>query len=279
LILKKPFDISEVCQLAVSLTEKWNLAVQAKLNRDELERMVHERTQELKQKDIELRQKHKLEAIGSLAGGVAHEFNNLLQAIRGYACFAREALPMDGQPYEDLGHVVDASDRAASIASQLLSFSRRTPSKKSLFPASEIVNRTLAMFKPLLPAPIELDVTSVDESLTIFADADLMSQALLNLCINARDAMPTGGRLRVSLQQQSIRDRRKRGVIANEPSLVSGEYAVIAVTDNGCGIADEVKDRINRSERRSGCDRSVRRACEFYSIGTYGCGNAKAQRL
>ncbi len=244
LILKKPFDSSEVCQLAVALTEKWDLARQAKLKRDDLERLVDERTEELKQKDIELRQKHKLEAIGSLAGGVAHEFNNLLQAIRGYACFAREALPVDGQPYEDLGHVVDASDRAAGIASQLLSFSRRRPAEKSLFPAIEIVKRTLAMFKPLLPAPIELEVSSGDESLTVFADADLISQALLNLCINARDAMPTGGRLQVSLQRQSIRDRRERAVLTNEPLLEPGEYAVISVTDNGCGIADAVKERI-----------------------------------
>jgi len=244
LILKKPFDSSEVCQLAVSLTEKWNLAIQAKLKRDELERLIDERTNELKEKDIELRQKHKLEAIGSLAGGVAHEFNNLLQAIRGYACFAREALPVDGQPYEDLGHVVDASDRAAGIASQLLSFSRRTPAKKFRLPANEVVNRTLAMFKPLLPASIELEVTSGGESLLVFADADLMSQALLNLCINARDAMPTGGRLRVSLQLRSIHDRRERAVLANDPLLNPGEYAVISVTDNGCGIADEVKNRI-----------------------------------
>ena len=244
LILKKPFDNSEVCQLAVSLTEKWNLAIQAKLKRDELERLVNERTNELKKKDIELRQKHKLEAIGSLAGGVAHEFNNLLQAIRGYTCFAREALPVDGQPYEDLGHVVDASDRAAGIASQLLSFSRRTPAEKSQLPASEIVKRTLKMFKPLLPASIELEITTGDESLTVFADADLISQAMLNLCINARDAMPTGGRLRVSLQQQSIRDRRERAVLANEPFLDPGGYAVISVSDNGFGISDEVKDRI-----------------------------------
>lgn len=244
LILKKPFDIAEVCQLAVALTEKWNLAIQAKLKRDELASLVDERTKELKEKDIELRQKHKLEAIGSLAGGVAHEFNNLLQAIRGYACFAREALPIDSQPYEDLGHVVDASDRAAGIASQLLSFSRRTPAKKSLLPANEVVNRTLTMFKPLLPAFVELEVTTGDELLMVFADADLMSQALLNLCINARDAMPTGGRLLVSLQRHSIHESYERAVLADEPSLDPGEYAVVSVTDNGCGLAEEVKDRI-----------------------------------
>jgi len=244
LILKKPFDSSEVCQLAVSLTEKWNLAIHAKLKRDDLARLVDEQTAELKQKDIELRQKHKLEAIGSLAGGVAHEFNNLLQAIRGYACFARDALPVDGQPYEDLGHVVDASDRASGIVSQLLSFSRRTPAQKEMRPANDIVTTTLAMFKPLRPGSIEIEVTLGDESITVFADTDLISQALLNLCINARDAMPTGGRLQVSLQQQSVRDRRDREISVYEPLLVPGEYAVISVSDNGCGIADDVKDRI-----------------------------------
>lgn len=133
LILKKPFDNAEVCQLALALTEKWNLARRAKLKREDLERLVAERTRDLEEKDIVLRQKYKLEAVGALAGGVAHEFNNLLQAIRGYTCFAREEVPAEGRAYEDLGYVIDATDRAAGIASQLLSFSRRKACKSLLF--------------------------------------------------------------------------------------------------------------------------------------------------
>ena len=244
LILKKPFDNAEVCQLALALTQKWNLAKQAKLKRDELVKLVDARTDELRQKDIALRHKHKLEAVGSLAGGIAHEFNNLLQAIRGYTSFAREEVPVDGQAYEDLGHVIDATDRASGIASQLLSFSRRRPTEKSLLPAAKICKLTLAMIKPLMPSNVELQVDLNQESMLVCADANLLSQALLNLCINARDAMPMGGRVSIILQERVIPDSKGRVVSVTEPLLAAGRYAVFSVSDTGCGMSSEVQERI-----------------------------------
>ncbi|EMI52132.1 response regulator [Rhodopirellula sallentina] len=130
LILKKPFDNAEVMQLAVALIEKRRLINAASVKQVELEAMVQERTQQLEQRDQALRQKQKLESIGSLAGGVAHEFNNLLQAIGGYTSFAMEEIDPEGQAYNDLTHVVEATSRASEITGQLLSFSRKQTPKR-----------------------------------------------------------------------------------------------------------------------------------------------------
>ncbi len=244
LILKKPFDNAEVCQLALALTEKWNLARRAKLKREDLERLVAERTRDLEEKDIVLRQKYKLEAVGALAGGVAHEFNNLLQAIRGYTCFAREEVPAEGRAYEDLGYVIDATDRAAGIASQLLSFSRRKAAQKSLVSVNKIGKLALDWIKPLLPANIKVTVEFCNQPMQLFGDVDLLSQALLNIFINARDSMPRGGELKIRLQEQTVSDRSDDEVSAEHPLLVPGQYAVFSVSDTGCGISSEVQERI-----------------------------------
>jgi signal transduction histidine kinase len=241
LILKKPFDNAEVCQFVLALTEKWNLARRAKLKQSELASLVDLRTKALKEKDIELRQKHKLEAVGSLAGGVAHEFNNLLQTIRGYTCFVRDALPINSQPYEDLGHVIDAADRAAGIARQLLRFSRRKPPQKAHLDLIEIATETLGMIKPLLPTHIELHVDFCEPAIHVFADADLLSQSVLNLGINACDAMGTRGQLSIKVEKLTLQQNADTAV---QPMLDPGEYATVSVTDTGMGIDEETMDRI-----------------------------------
>ncbi|MDP6717098.1 MAG: response regulator, partial [Pirellulaceae bacterium] len=178
LILKKPFDNVEVCQLALALTEKWHLAQQARLKKRDLERMVDERTEQLREREEALRRKHKLEAIGSLASGIAHEFNNVLQVIRGYTRFAMDELSVDAQPHRDLQYAVEAVDRAAEITRQLLNFSRQQPAKKSHQEVNEIVTMTLRMVRPVFGEQIEVDVDLSDEAGIVYADVDIMSQAL-----------------------------------------------------------------------------------------------------
>lgn len=244
LILKKPFDNAEVWQLALALTEKWQLTQQARLRQDELMRLVDERTAQLREAEASLRQQQKLEAIGSLAGGIAHEFNNLLQVIRGNARFAMDELPADEQPYQDLTNVVDAVDRAAAITSQLLSFSRKKPVQKSNRAVNEVVATTLKLVRPVIGEQIELDVTFGDNAGTVCVDADIMSQAMLNLCVNARDAMPSGGRLRITTEQVELGDRRQRIASPRQPELKPGHYSMLTVADTGLGIPAEVRDRI-----------------------------------
>ncbi len=244
LILKKPFDNAEVCQIALALTEKWNLSRQARLKQHDLERLVDERTSQLREKEKALRHKQKLETIGSLAGGIAHEFNNLLQVIRGYTRFAMDELAEESQPYHDLTHVVKASDQAAMITSQLLSFSRKQPSQKTNLATNDIATTTLKMVKPVLGEQIELTTNLDDETGIVHVDANIMSQVLLNLCINARDAMADGGKLTVETEQTEIVNQRGRLFTPRQPNLKPGNYAVITVTDTGTGIPDDVIERV-----------------------------------
>jgi len=242
LMLKKPFDNAEVRQLAAALTEKRRLAERARLRMDELENMVRERSEELREKEEQLRHRHKLEAIGSLAGGVAHEFNNLLQAIQGYTKFAMEELPPDGGPCRDLEQVLAAASRAAAISRQLLSFSRRRPAERKTVELGALVSAAAEMLRPLLGEHVELNVSADTGAMPVLADPVMMEQVLMNLCSNARDAMPSGGEIAITTQAVSLPDRRGRKTA--RPDLEPGPYAVLGVADTGCGMPEDVLERI-----------------------------------
>jgi len=238
LILQKPFDNSEVRQLAAAMTEKRRLSEKANLRTAELEQAVEQRTAELKAKDEHLRQKQKLEAIGSLAGGVAHEFNNLLQAITGYTKFAMEDLPSDSKARDDLQQVLESAERAATITNQLLGFSRRQPAQRTTFDLTELTSQSAAVLRTVLGEHIELHVSASDGATPIVADPGMIEQVLVNLCTNARDAMPSGGKLDISTAVVTLPDRRGRG--NPHPDLPPGAYASLRVADTGCGMSEEV---------------------------------------
>jgi len=240
LILKKPFDNTEVQQLAVALTEKRELARRAKLRRDELEQLVEERTAALAEKDEQLRQKQKLEAIGALAGGVAHEFNNLLQGIRGYSQFAMDELDPEAQPYQDLRQAMMAVDRAATLTRQLLDFSRRETFSKTAVDVNDMVEAVVKMIQPAIGELVETTIDLADDVGSVVADPTMLQQALMNLCINARDAMPTGGKLIIRTDTVTISD----AYADIHPDVRPGSYARIILTDTGCGMSAEVKQRI-----------------------------------
>jgi len=240
LILKKPFDNTEVQQLAVALTEKRELARKAKLRTDELERLVDERTAALAEKDEQLRQKQKLESIGALAGGVAHEFNNLLQAIRGYSQFAMEALDPDDQPHQDLQQVVTATDRAATLTRQLLNFSRREAFSKTTVDVNDLVDEAIELIQPVIGERIETEINLAQNVGSVLADRTMLQQALMNLCINARDAMPTGGKLSIRTDTVTVSEMYAEV----HPDVRPGTYARIIITDTGCGMPSEIKQRI-----------------------------------
>ncbi|HTU25570.1 MAG TPA: ATP-binding protein, partial [Pirellulales bacterium] len=209
----------------------------------ELQREIHERKEveaELAQRDEQLRQAQKLEAVGSLAGGIAHEFNNLLQAIRGYTHFAMDGLAPDDARHQDLEQVLSASERAATLTRQLLGFSRRQRLERGDFNPSEMVNDLVRMLRPLIGEQIELQLSLADDSGLLHADRGLLQQMLLNLCINARDAMPQGGRLALKTERVALSDR----YCALHPAGKPGAYVVFSVSDTGCGIPPEMKQRI-----------------------------------
>ncbi len=238
-ILKKPFDNVEVRQLAASLTEKWDLSKRANLKLDELQQMVEERTRDIQRVQQQLYAARKEQAVGTLAGGVAHEFNNLLQGIRGYTTFAMKGLKIEDTRYQDLSQVILASDRAAHLTQQLLEFTRRKPIQQATLNLNDIITDLVNLLEAVLGAEIQVR-TELSDVNDIYADASVLHDVLLNLCTNARDAMPRGGQLTISTEQVSI----PAGDHRLSAEMVSGEYALLRVSDTGCGICADAKARI-----------------------------------
>ncbi|HEY3966385.1 MAG TPA: PAS domain S-box protein [Planctomycetaceae bacterium] len=195
---------------------------------------------ELAQRNEQLRQSQKLEAVGSLAGGIAHEFNNLLQAIRGYAKYAMEGLSPDEQRHQDLEQVIKAGDRAAALTKQLLGFSRSQVLERTSFDHRELLTDLTKLLRPLIGEQIELEVLMSQDFLVVRADRGLLHQMLLNLCINARDAMPNGGRLVVKTERVQLSEK----YCELHPAVKPGSYIVFSVADTGCGMSPDVKERI-----------------------------------
>jgi nitrogen-specific signal transduction histidine kinase/ActR/RegA family two-component response regulator len=182
----------------------------------------------------QLRQAHRLEAVGRLAGGVAHDFNNLLTAINGYAEFALDRLE-PGAVREDIEEILKAGKRAGSLTSQLLAFSR----KQLLQPEDLNFNHLVAdmhnMLRRLIGEHIELGTVFYGpESLEVRADPGQLGQVVLNLVVNARDAMPSGGR--ITIETSSVTIDGDSPLLANDGAK-PGEYAVLSVRDTGVGIA------------------------------------------
>ena len=254
LILKKPFDPIEVRQLTSALTVKWDLTRTARLRLTELESLVNRRTSQLRRQfeervqledllrrqEEQIRQKQKLEAIGSLAGGVAHEFNNLLQTIQGYTTLALANVVRPDQARGDLEQVLAAVQRAASLTRQLLGFSRQREIHLQRVDPRALVDDMMQLVRPLIDEPIEL-VVEIDEPCEpVYVDPLLIQQVLLNLCVNARDAMPEGGQLLVRTELASITEEEA----AQRADLCPGRYVCFSVADEGHGIAPEHIERI-----------------------------------
>jgi signal transduction histidine kinase len=188
----------------------------------------------------QLRQAQKMETVGLLAGGMAHEFNNLLQTISGYTRFAMKELSPEEQRYDDLQEVCKATDRASTLTQQLLGFSRRSALQPKSVNPNDVVADLVKMVRPVISEHILLEVIRDDDPGTVWADAGQLQQALLNLCLNARDAMPAGGKLLLKAETMVLGDSSWDDGFHTEP----GRYAVFTVADTGCGMTPEVRRRI-----------------------------------
>jgi two-component system cell cycle sensor histidine kinase/response regulator CckA len=177
----------------------------------------------------QLRHSQKMEAVGRLAGGVAHDFNNLLTVINGYTDVLLDQIPEDAAEHADLAMIRDAGDRAAALTAQLLAFSRRTIIAPKALNLNVLVERLVKMCKRIIGENIVL-TTHLDPELdSVMADAGQIEQVVMNLVVNARDAMPRGGRL--SISTGNIR-------------ALTGSYVRLAVSDTGEGMTDEVRARV-----------------------------------
>ena len=188
----------------------------------------------------QLLQSQKMEAIGQLAGGVAHDFNNMLQVIHGYTRLAMEDANSSSDTQGYLNQVQKASERAASLTRQLLAFSRQQILEKEVFDLNNLIGDQMKMLRRVIGENIELDVHTRSPVLPVLADAGMIEQVLMNLCINARDAMPDGGRLLIETRGALATP----DFMAQNPWAREGSYAIIAVNDNGTGMSPDVRAKI-----------------------------------
>jgi PAS domain S-box-containing protein len=184
-----------------------------------------------------LRQAQKMEAVGRLAGGIAHDFNNLLTSINGYSAMALEALNPQGQLKEFLEEILKSGERAAALTRQLLAYSRKQTLAPRLWDLNEIVLGMEGMLRRVIGEDIEMMVKPFPEPCMSKVDRGQIEQILLNLVLNARDAMPEGGKLLLETANVDLDDEYASTHIDSKP----GPYAMLAVSDTGTGITDEVK--------------------------------------
>jgi PAS domain S-box-containing protein len=189
--------------------------------------------------ETQLRQAQKLEAIGTLANGIAHDFNNLLAAITGYADLAIDSTAPNDPRYADLQQVVHAAQRGAGLTRQLLAFSRpAAPERYPLNPV-ELIQETFRLLRPTIPSTITISTTLADDSWTVEADAAQIQQMLVNLVVNARDALPHGGRIDIATANLLLDAGQARRL-----GVAPGRYVRWSVADNGIGMDEQTISRI-----------------------------------
>jgi len=186
----------------------------------------------LRESEAQLRQSQKLEAIGTLAGGIAHDFNNLITVISGYTQLALMRTDTDSSAADDLRQVVDASDRAANLTHQLLAFSRKQVLQPTVLDLSDVVNGIAPMLRRIIGEHIELRIENRAPLARIRADKGQLEQVLLNLAVNARDAMPSGGHVTIATSNAGATDR------------ATAREVLLVVSDSGVGMSDDIKERV-----------------------------------
>ena len=190
--------------------------------------------------EAQLRQSQKLDSVGRLAAGVAHDFNNILSVIQGHACLLLSDRELSPELSDSLNQVRAATERAANLTRQLLTFSRRQFRQLRVLDLNETVANVAKMLERLLEAHIALDLRLAPRLPPIKADLGMVEQILVNLSVNSRDAMPQGGRLVITTEAAIVDERRAR----TNPESAPGSYVLLTVTDTGCGIDAATLPRI-----------------------------------
>jgi signal transduction histidine kinase len=240
-----------------SVSEMWNIAertAEIKSLNSGLEHHVSERTAQLvaanqdlerevaerKSAEEQLRQAQKMEAVGKLAGGVAHDFNNLLTAINGHSDLAMRRLKQDDPLYEKLEKIKKAGERAASLTHQLLAFSRKQILQPKVLDLNQVVFEMNKMLQPLIGEDIDLFTKLKPDVGRVKADPGQLEQVIMNLAVNARDAMPKGGKLTIETANVYLDEKYAAHHFAINP----GWYVMLAFSDSGCGMDAQTQEQI-----------------------------------
>ncbi len=193
-----------------------------------------------KKLEEQLRQAQKMEAIGTLAGGVAHDFNNILTAIIGYGTLVKMKMKHDDPQHHLLDQLLLSSERAANLTRGLLAFSRKQVLNPKPVDLNDIVKSVERLLRRLIGEDVELAITLADTNLIVMADAGQIEQVLMNLATNARDAMPEGGALSLTTEDIDL----KEGFIGTHGSGRPRKYARITVIDSGTGMDEQTREKI-----------------------------------
>jgi PAS domain S-box-containing protein len=206
---------------------------------EEVLELIAEDITDRRQLEEQLRQAQKMDAVGRLAGGVAHDFNNLLMVIHGYTEVLLEQLEKGGDMHQKVQSIQQAADRAAALTRQLLAFSRKQFLELKVVDVNSVIEDMERLLRPLIGENIELVTRLSTEAGHTRADAGQLEQVIMNLVVNAKDAMPEGGKLTVQSRDVTVRQE------FHEPRFIQpGRYAVISVSDTGHGMDKETQSRI-----------------------------------
>jgi two-component system cell cycle sensor histidine kinase/response regulator CckA len=190
--------------------------------------------------EAQLRQSQKMEAIGRLAGGVAHDFNNLLMSILGHANLIQARQYDDPRLASDVAEIARAAESAATLTRQLLTFSRKEPSQVGLVNASAVIREMTGMLSRIIGTDIVVLTELADDDLWVSVGSSHVEQVLMNLVVNARDAMPNGGEIRIAATRHHLRSP----LAAHFTTIPPGSYVVLSVTDAGTGMSSEIVGQV-----------------------------------
>jgi len=206
----------------------------------DLERRVEERTAELHERQAQLHQAQKMEAVGQLTGGIAHDFNNLLSVMIGNLDMVQFQLTDKPEAKQLISLALDAGLKGADLTKQLLAFSRKQQLKPQAMNLGVMVEKTVTLLRRTLGEHVAIKTILADGLWTALADPAQVESALINLSINSRDAMPSGGQLVIETANKHLDEQ----YAAENPDVTPGDYVMLAVTDSGTGMPPEVLARV-----------------------------------
>lgn len=222
------------------ITERKQAEMELEKYRTQLEKLVEQRTKELSLLNDQLRQSQKLEAVGILAGGIAHEFSNILSTMKGSMYLIDKKLPKDSPVMKYAEQILASINKANTLSQGLLTFSRKQAISLKPVHFNEIIHNVGKMLIQLIGEDIELEIMLSDKNATVMADKNQIEQVLVNLTTNARDAMPDGGRLIIVTDIMKMDEDFKK----QHGYGVPGEYVVLTISDSGTGMEEAISGKI-----------------------------------